>query len=390
MDTVNIPGSELVSDATEGLTTRSTYAGVAGVVVANVIGATLVMIPFYKLGRAIGNTARIATTLGLGGLLTVRSSSMPNEDWAFASLVSGVILVGYGVGQSLALLGVPGLRSIGNLMLGPDASAAEEIAQSGSGRVIGQEGINPDGTAYSFSDIKNAEGSENSPDSTEVPAPQVTTQDAGTTVASSTSSVGGSDEPFVAATLDLMNRGMGEEPMYSHTVPSPLGHGVAFNLGAEDITASPSGGVDQDFGGVPESSTTASPVEESIGSYVNSVDVGGAFAEGLSGTNPFVNSRYPTAASTQPPVAYGAETHDIPVAGHAISATQGSVYDEFGTYMKPGTSAEADPYSSWVQPSAGDSGRGVTFYFAEGVKTGTMGRQVVNAEGVGSVMGQMS
>lgn len=379
----HLPGSEIVSDATEGLTDRTTYAGVAGVVVANMIGATLVMVPFYKLGRVFGNALRLATTLGLGGFLTVKARSMDNPDWRFASLVSGIVLVGYGVGQGLALLNVPGLRTIGSLMLGPDASAAESFAapvlpQSGSGRTIGQEGIYPDGTAYSFSDIKNAE--------TESPDEDLVQQDAGTSIPSGV----GIDEPFVSATLSMMHRGIDDEPLYSHTVPAPLGHGVTFNLGAEDIPVAPTGGVDQDFGGVPEPSTTPSPVEEEIGAYITSVDVGGAYSEGLSGTNPFVNSRYPAAASTQPPVSYGAENGEMAVAGHAISPLQGSVYDEFGTYMKPGTSAEADPYLSYVMPSAGGSGRGVTFYLAEGVKSGTMGRHVVNAEGVGSVMGQMS
>jgi len=58
--------------------------------------------------------------------------------------------------------------------------------------------------------------------------------------------------------------------------------------------------------------------------------------------------------------------------------------------MKPGTSAEADPMLSFAMPSAGGSGRGVTFWTAEGTKTGTMGRHMVSAEGVGSVTGQIS
>ena len=388
MDAATLPGSDFVSDATEGLRDKTVYSGVAGVVAANVIGASLVLIPFYKLGRTFGNVTRLAITLGLGGYLSVKARQSSDEDMRYGMSVAGVVLVAYGLGQSLALLGVPGLRSLGALMLGPDASAAESynaevLAQSGSGRAIGQEGIYPDGTAYSFSDIKNAESNE-----------ELVEQDEGTSIPSGV----GTNEPFVSATLSMMHRGMDDEPMYSHLVPAPLGHGVNFNLGAESVTQyeesdfgmAPSGGVDQDLGGVPEPSTISNPVEQQVGQYINAVDVGGAYTEGLSGMNPFVSSRYPSTASTQPPVSYGAEGNDMVVPGTAILPEQGSVYDEFGVYLKPGTSAEANPMLSFSMPSAGGSGRGVTFWTAEGAKTGTMGRQVVNAEGAGKVMGQMS
>ena len=194
-----------------------------------------------------------------------------------------------------------GFRTIGGLMLGPDIKNAEALAQSGSGNVIGQEGIYADGTAYSFSDIKNAEGDD-----------AMVEMDEGTSIPADT----GTQEPFVAATLSMMHRGMGQEPMYSHTVPSPMGHGVAFNLGAEtttqymedDFGVVPTGGVEQNYGGVAQPSTVESPVEEEVGAYINSVDVGGAIAEGLGGRNAFVASRYPGGSSTQPPVSYGAET----------------------------------------------------------------------------------
>ena len=378
----NLPGSQVIDDTVQTLQDRSTWAGIGGVVVANLLGATMVMLPFQKLGRTWGNAARMATTLGLGATALVSSRRMTNPDYAFASRVGGIVLVGYSIGQGLAFLNVPGFRTLGGLMLGPEIKNAEALAQSGSGSVIGQEGIYPDGTAYSFSDIKNAEGEA---------ATQVE-MDEGTSIPADT----GTDEPFVAATLAMMHRGMDEEPMYSHTVPAPLGHGVTFNLGAEsedaymegDYGVVPTGGVDQNFGGVAQPSTVESPVEEDVGRYINSVDVGGAIAEGLGGRNAFVASRYPGGASTQPPVSYGAEGATLVVPGRAYAAQVGSVYDEFGAYSKPGTSAEADPMLSFAMPSAGNSGRGVTFWTAETSGTGTMGRHVSAAEGTGAVIGQ--
>ena len=379
----NIPGAETVEQTVDTLSSRETWSGIAGVVVANLIGATMVMLPFYKLGRTWGNVTRVAVTLGLGSTLLVRSKKMSDPSFAFAEQVGGIVLMGYGIGQGLALLNVPGFRTIGGLMLGPEVKNAEALAQSGSGNVIGQEGIYADGTAYSFSDIKNAEGDD-----------AMVEMDEGTSIPADT----GTQEPFVAATLSMMHRGMGQEPMYSHTVPSPMGHGVAFNLGAEtttqymedDFGVVPTGGVEQNYGGVAQPSTVESPAEKDVGAYLNSVDVGGAIAEGLGGRNAFMASRYPGGASTQPPVSYGAETATMVVPGRAYATQTGSIYDEFGSYMKPGTSAEANPMLSFAMPSAGNSGRGVTFWTAEGTTKGSMGRHMSSAEGVGSVMGQIN
>jgi|TARA_B110000285_G_scaffold230956_1_gene298554 hypothetical protein len=379
----NIPGAETVEQTVDTLSSRETWSGIAGVVVANLIGATMVMLPFYKLGRTWGNVTRLAVTLGLGSTLLVRSKKMSDPSFAFAEQVGGIVLMGYGIGQGLALLNVPGFRTIGGLMLGPEVKNAEALAQSGSGNVIGQEGIYADGTAYSFSDIKNAEGDD-----------AMVELDEGTSIPADT----GTQEPFVAATLSMMHRGMGQEPMYSHTVPSPMGHGVAFNLGAEtttqymedDFGVVPTGGVEQNYGGVAQPSTVESPAEQEVGAYLNSVDVGGAIAEGLGGRNAFMASRYPGGASTQPPVSYGAETATMVVPGRAYATQTGSIYDEFGSYMKPGTSAEANPMLSFAMPSAGNSGRGVTFWTAEGTTKGSMGRHMSSAEGVGSVMGQIN
>ena len=379
----NIPGAETLEQTVDTLSSRETWSGIAGVVVANLIGATMVMLPFYKLGRTWGNVTRVAVTLGLGSTLLVRSKKMSDPSFAFAEQVGGIVLMGYGIGQGLALLNVPGFRTIGGLMLGPEVKNAEALPQSGSGNVIGQEGIYADGTAYSFSDIKNAEGDD-----------AMVEMDEGTSIPADT----GTQEPFVAATLSMMHRGMGQEPMYSHTVPSPMGHGVAFNLGAEtttqymedDFGVVPTGGVEQNLGGVAQPSTVESPAEKDVGAYLNSVDVGGAIAEGLGGRNAFMASRYPGGASTQPPVSYGAETATMVVPGRAYATQTGSIYDEFGSYMKPGTSAEANPMLSFAMPSAGNSGRGVTFWTAEGTTKGSLGRHMSSAEGVGSVMGQIN
>src|SRR5210317_458404 len=354
--------ANVVDNTVSTLTDKSTYYGVAGVAVANVMGIALTMIPFYKAGRVVGNGLRMATTFALGSALLVRSRSM-DADLGQAAKVRGIVVIGYGVGQALALLNVPGFRSLSGLMMG-----AETLPQSGSGNVIGQQGITPEGQGYSYSDIKNAEGDE------------------ATAVASDS---GASDEPFVAATLAMKHRGEGQEPMYSHKVPAPLGHGVTQNFGSETMDVSPTGGVEQAYGGgTPESSTTGSQVETDMGIYMTSVDVGGAIAEGLGGQNAFVASRYPASSSTQPPVSYGAEAATMAVKGNAYATQTGSIYDEFGSYVKPGTSAEADIYLSHVMPSAGNSGRGVTFYHSEGVKKGVVGRHMVSAEGSGAVMGQ--
>jgi len=362
--------TNVVEDTKDVLSDRSTYAGVGGVIVANVLGIALTMIPFYKAGRVVGNGLRVLTTLGLGSALLVRSGSM-SSDMAMASKTGGIVLVAYGLAQTLTLLNVPFFRNLAPLMM-----ASETLPQSGSGNVIGQQGITPEGAGYSFSDIKNAEG--------EAGEMQPVESDGGTTAPGE---FAGDQEPFVAATLNMKQRGMGKEPMYSHMVRSPLGHGADFNLGAEEVSAT--GGVEQAYGGgTPESSTMVNPTEEAVGAYINSVDVGGAIAEGLGGQNAFVASRYPGSASTQPPVSYGAEAATMAVKGNAYATQTGSIYDEFGSYVRPGTSAEADIYLSHVMPSAANSGRGVTFYHSEGVKKGVVGRHMVSAEGTGAVMGQ--
>jgi len=140
-----------VDNTISTLTDKETYIGIAGVVVANVLGAALTIIPFYKAGRVVGNGLRMAATFGLGSALIVRSGSM--GEYSLASKVGGIVLCGYGVGQALALLNVPGFRTLSGLMLG-----AESLPQSGSGNVIGQQGITPEGAGYTYSDIKNAEG----------------------------------------------------------------------------------------------------------------------------------------------------------------------------------------------------------------------------------------
>ena len=135
----NIPGAGVVEETVDTLSDRETWAGVGGVVVANLIGATMVMLPFYKLGKTFGNVTRVGVTLGLGSVLLNRSTKMKDPGFEFAEKVSGIVLIGYGIGQGLALLNVPGFRTLGGLMLGPDIKNAEALAQSGSGSVIGQE-----------------------------------------------------------------------------------------------------------------------------------------------------------------------------------------------------------------------------------------------------------
>ena len=93
MDAATLPGSDFVSDATEGLKDKTVYSGVAGVVAANVIGASLVLIPFYKLGRTFGNVTRLAITLGLGGYLSVKARQSSDEDMRYGMSVAGVVLV---------------------------------------------------------------------------------------------------------------------------------------------------------------------------------------------------------------------------------------------------------------------------------------------------------
>ena len=149
--------ANVVDDTMSTLTDRSTYMGVAGVIVANVTGIALTMIPFYKAGRVVGNGLRVLTTLGIGSALLVRSQKM-SADFAAASKTGGIVLIAYGLGQTLTLLNVPFFRNFAPLMM-----ATESLPQSGSGSVIGQQGITPEGAGYSYSDIKNAEGGEMQP-----------------------------------------------------------------------------------------------------------------------------------------------------------------------------------------------------------------------------------
>lgn len=68
-----------------------------------------------------------------------------------------------------------------------------------------------------------------------------------------------------------------------------------------------------------------------------------------------------------------------------------TMYDVTVTGAAPNTrqlQGERDIIESYMMPSAGDSGRGVTQWYAESNQTGFVGRFIAGAEGHGSVIGQ--
>lgn len=361
---------DVAGTAWAGMTDVSFYSGVAGLAVGGVLGGALTLIPFHAIPIA-GNIVRTVATLGGGALLVAKGSKDGfNTNMGRFCISAGTLLGFIGVTQILGYitaytgLSIPGFDNLGTVLTGAAedtdiANLAEQegwdtlLPQRGSGSIIGQNTATAE-----YSDIYSAEVE--------------------TTV--------GKDFGFEDMTHDMQERGMSDLPEYSVTVPAPLGHGVDFNLGAEDI---PTGhGVDQDFGGgTSEASTSPSQVETEIGEYIQSVDVGGAYASDLTAQNPFVESVHPASPSYQPPVWYAEDVPTIVVDSPTPTPSMGSLPDELNAYMKPSTTAEEYIMDSYYVRNPGQP---TQWFGSEGRQgyTGVITRAVTEAEGYGSVIGQ--
>ena len=334
-----------VEDSFEVLTDMSTYAGAAGLVAGAFIGGLLTYIPFYKLG-SLAEVGRTLGTAGLGGYLIVSSRSR-FDNYGKGMNYAGTALVLSAVVQAATMVS-PRLGS----MVGR-YSAEEYLPQSGSGSVIGQE------TAlHSFSDIKNAE--ELTEGSSGYPGD------------------GGPAWDFENMTVDMVDRVPASDAVASVVELSPLGHGPDQWFGAE---FAPTGGVDQNFGGVSESSATMNPTDMMAADYVSSVDTMGLRAQNMNKSNMFVTTKYAGGNAYAPPVHYAAEE---PMVEQSASANV-----QAPEYFKPFTTADTDmnPLASVRVVSPGSKTPIQWYGSAEQNAVGTLSHHI--GEGNGSVLGQM-
>lgn len=312
------------------LTEESTYMGAFGLVAGAFIGGLLTMLPFYRLGR-VAELGRTAATALTGGYLIVSSRARPTG-YGKAMNFAGTALVLSSVVQ------VAGMVSprIGGFL--GQYSAEDVLPQSGSGSVIGQET-----STHSYSDIKNAE-----------------------------------DWDTEASTERLKQRGMDDLPMSSVHEPAPLGHGVFQDFGS-DMVVTPTGGVDQTFGGgMIESSTELNPTEMAMGDYISAADTLGFNASNFIKHNPLTVTTY---SSNQPPVNYNAEEPTMGV------GTPNPVVQEVAPHMKPPTTADSGENYILGSHRVVNPGQPIQYYGAEGRYSTTIGNHLRGAEGNGSVFG---
>ena len=334
-----------VEDSFEVLTDSSTYAGVIGLMSGAFIGGLLTYIPFYRLGP-LAEVGRTLGTAGLGGYLIVSSRSR-FDNYGKGMNYAGTALVLSAVVQAATMIS-PRLGS----MVGR-YSAEEYLPQSGSGSVIGQE------TAlHSFSDIKNAEE-----------------------LTEGTSGYPGDGGPawdFENMTVDMVDRVPASDAVASVVELSPLGHGPDQWFGAE---FAPTGGVDQNFGGVSESSATMNPTDMMAADYVSSVDTMGLRAQNMNKSNMFVTTKYAGGNAYAPPVHYAAEE---PMVEQSASANV-----QAPEYFKPFTTADTDmnPLASVRVVSPGSKTPIQWYGSVEQNAVGTLSHHI--GEGNGSVLGQM-
>ena len=334
-----------VEDSFEVLTDSSTYAGVIGLMSGAFIGGLLTYIPFYRLGP-LAEVGRTLGTAGLGGYLIVSSRSR-FDNYGKGMNYAGTALVLSAVVQAATMIS-PRLGS----MVGR-YSAEEYLPQSGSGSVIGQE------TAlHSFSDIKNAE--ELTEGSSGYPGD------------------GGPAWDFENMTVDMVDRVPASDAVASVVELSPLGHGPDQWFGAE---FAPTGGVDQNFGGVSESSATMNPTDMMAADYVSSVDTMGLRAQNMNKSNMFVTTKYAGGNAYAPPVHYAAEE---PMVEQSASANV-----QAPEQFKPFTTADTDmnPLASVRVVSPGSKTPIQWYGSAEQNAVGTLSHHI--GEGNGSVLGQM-
>jgi hypothetical protein len=324
------PTTEDLESSFDVLTDESTYAGAMGLVAGAFIGGLLTYLPFYRLGRAADIGSTVVTALG-GGYLIVNSRSRP-DSYGKAMNYAGTVLVLSSVVQVAGMFS-PKLGG----MLG--RYSAEDLPQSGSGSVIGQETA-----TRSYSDIKNAE-----------------------------------EWDFENSTVRMQERGMDGLTLSSVEELAPLGHGVDQNFGSEQIYASPTGGVGQNFGGLAESSTYSNPTEMALGDYVSAVDTMGKGAmAGFTGLNPLTMTNY---SMDTPPVM---ARNDEPTMS---MGTPDPSVQEVSPYFKPPTTADNGEDYILGSHTVVNAGQPMQFYGAEGTYSTTIGNHVRGAEGNGSIFG---
>lgn len=315
------------------LTEESTYAGAFGLVAGAFIGGLLTYLPFQRLG-SVADIGRTAFTALTGGYLIVNSRSRPTS-YGKAMNYAGTALILSSVVQVAGMVS-PRLGS----MLGR-YSAEETLPQSGSGSVIGQETA-----TESFSDIKNSE-----------------------------------EWDFENSTARMVERGMDGLTLSSIQEDAPLGHGVDQHFGSEDIVVTPTGGVDQDYGGpMIESSTVANPMEMAVSDYVTAVDTmgKGAMAGYTGKVNPLTMTTY---SMDTPPVSVRSDEPTMSM------GTPDPSVQEVSPYFKPPTTADAGESYILGSHTVVNAGQPMQFYGAEGLYSTTIGNHVRGAEGNGSVFG---
>lgn len=332
-----------IGDSFEVLTDESTYAGVLGLMAGAFIGGLLTFIPFHRFGT-LAEVARTVGTAGLGGYLIVTSRSRFNN-YGKGMNYAGTVLILSSVVQAATMFSPKLGAMIGRY------SAEEYLPQSGSGSVIGQE------TAlHSYSDIKNAEteGSSGYPGD------------------------GGPEWDFENMTVDMVDRVSASDAVASVVELSPLGHGPDQWFGAE---FTPTGGVDQNFGGVSQSSSTQNPTDLNADDYVSSVDTMGLRAQNMNKSNLFVTTHYAGGSDYAPPVHYRAEE---PMVEQSASANV-----QAPAYFKPFTTADTDmnPLASIRVVSPGGQTPIQWYGSAEQNSVGHLSHHI--GEGNGSVLGQM-
>ncbi len=174
---------------------------------------------------------------------------------------------------------------------------------------------------------------------------------------------GTTDEALATAgppQVEIASR-MESDPMDSVREEAAMGHGVTQWFGSEH-------------------SSSASPLfrkAPSMKAFNASTDVGGNRT--TTGDTSMANviggaSMADSPATTTTAYDVSLEMNNTPTYTKEI----GGIQDAFDTYILP----------SYSMPSAGDSGRGVTEWYAESNQTGFIGRFMAGAEGHGSVLGQ--
>jgi len=149
------------------------------------------------------------------------------------------------------------------------------------------------------------------------------------------------------------------DPLNTVREEAPIGHGVT-----------------QWFGADSSNSSRPSSRLGSMKSFAASTDAFGNKVK--TGDNSMANVVGPTSLADVP--ATSATMYDVQMESGPLPTTReiGGNQDVFATYILP----------SFEMPSAGNSGHGVTQWYAESNQTGFVGRFVAGAEGHGSVLGQ--